>query len=59
MVILQTIKKMDKLKEYLQREFRMNNHPKYYKYFEKWFSNLTPNQIIFYKAYMKGQKTVE
>lgn len=50
---------MNTLKEYLQREFKMNNHPKYYKYFDTWFNNLLPSQITFYKAYMRGQKTIE
>ena len=34
------------LKEYLQLEWKYNNHNKYQKYFEQWFVNLTPSQII-------------
>ena len=49
----------DKLKEYLWNEFKFNNSPKYYKYFEDWYKNLTDNQRIFYMAYMKGLKTPE
>lgn len=33
------------LEEYLRRMFYRDNHPKYRKYFEEWFNNLTPNQI--------------
>lgn len=33
------------LKDYLQKTFYRDNHPKYHKYFELWFKNLTPNQI--------------
>ena len=48
---------MDKLKEYLKKEFIYNTVPKYYKYFEEWFNNLTKNQLVFYTAYMNGCKT--
>ena len=39
---------MDKnLKDYIEKDFRYNNLPKYYKkYFELWLSNLTPISII-------------
>lgn len=32
---------MEKLKEYLWNERRYNNAPKFLKYFEEWFENLT------------------
>ena len=47
----------DALKEYLWNEFRYNVHPKYYKYFEDWFSNLIDNQILYYTTYSKGLKS--
>lgn len=47
-----------KLKQYLWIEFSHSTIPKYYKYFEEWFSNLTENQILFYTAYMNGLKTL-
>lgn len=46
-----------KLKEYLKKEFDWNNHKKYRKYFDEWYSNLTENQILYYKSYSIGQKT--
>ncbi len=49
---------MEQLKQYLWIEFSHSNIPKYYKYFEDWFKNLTDNQISFYTAYMNGQKTI-
>lgn len=48
---------MEQLKQYLWIEFSHSTIPKYYKYFEEWFSNLTDNQILFYTAYMNGLKT--
>lgn len=48
---------MDKLKEYLKKEFIYNTVPKYYKYFEEWFNSLTKNQLVYYTAYMNGCKT--
>ena len=48
---------MEQLKQYLWIEFSHSTVPKYYKYFEEWFSNLTENQILFYTAYMNGLKT--
>ncbi len=45
------------LKDYLWNEFRYNVHPKYYKYFEEWFSNLTENQILYYTAYSQSKKS--
>jgi len=46
-----------KLKEYLKKDFDWNNHKKYRKYFDEWYSNLTENQLLYYKAYANGQKT--
>lgn len=48
---------MKQLKSYLWQQWAENNMPKYYKYFEAWFSNLTENQIEYFKAYAKGLKT--
>lgn len=48
---------MEQLMQYLWMEFSYSNIPKYYKYFEEWFSNLTDNQILFYTAYMNRLKT--
>lgn len=48
---------MNQLKEYLWMIFKMNNIPKYYKYFEEWISNLTENQIVYYTAYMNNNKS--
>lgn len=46
------------VKQYLWHEFKLNNNPKYYKYFEEWFNNLTETQLLFYNAYSKGDKTI-
>lgn len=46
-----------KLKEYLKKDFDWNNHKKYRKYFDEWYSNLTENQLLYYKSYANGQKT--
>ena len=51
------LRTMDKLKEYLRKEFIYNTVPKYYKYFEEWFNNLTKSQLVYYTAYMNGNKT--
>ena len=53
----QTLLDMINLKPYLQQEFNKNNVPKYYKYFEHWFSKLTPVQVEYFIAYSKQQKT--
>ena len=47
----------DKLKEYLHTEWRYNVHPKYLKYFEEWYNQLTEKQRLYYNAYMDGNKT--
>lgn len=36
------------LEQYLREEWYKNNMPKYYKYFEEWFNNLTNNQIFYF-----------
>ena len=46
----------EEVKQYLWTEFKFNNHPKYYKYFDTWIENLTENQILYYNAYSKGKK---
>ena len=45
------------LKEYLWNEFKFNNIQKYYNYFDTWVDNLTENQMLYYEAYRKGNKT--
>ena len=45
------------LKEYLRVEFTHSTIPKYYKYFEEWFANLTEDQKRHYSAYYLGKKT--
>lgn len=46
------------MKEYLLNEWRRTVHPRYQKYFEEWYKNLTPLQIEFFTAYSKGLKTI-
>ena len=46
------------VKQYLWEEFRRNNIPKFYKYFDEWIENLTDEQIRFYTAYSEGNKTI-
>lgn len=36
------------IKDYLKGEFKKNNIPKYQKYFEEWFNNLTIFQLEYY-----------
>ena len=47
----------ENVKQYLWKEFRCNNIPKYHKYFDEWLENLTDDQIKFYTAYSEGKKT--
>ena len=47
----------NELKEYLWNEFRYNVLKKYYKYFDEWYEKLTDNQILYFTAYMNGQKS--
>ena len=42
---------------YLNKEFKYNTIPKYYRYFEEWFNNLTENQLLYYNVYKNGEKT--
>jgi len=45
------------LYSYLEREWRFNNHPKYYHYFKLWVENLTETQIYYFqKDYNKSKK---
>ena len=56
--VLQNFKNMtEEVKQYLWTEFKFNNLPKYYKYFDNWLENLTENQILYYTAYSKGKKS--
>lgn len=47
----------ENLKMYLWNEFKINNLPKFYQYFEIWIENLTESQIRYYLAYSEGKKT--
>ncbi len=46
-----------KLKEYLKKDFEWNNHKKYRKHFEEWFSNLTESQLLYFEYYSMGMKS--
>lgn len=47
------------LKIYLWNRFYEDNHPKYLKYFEKWYNNLTNNQIFYFNIdYEKSKKNI-
>lgn len=48
----------ENVKQYLWEEFRRNNIPKFYKYFDEWVENLTDEQVRFYTAYSEGNKTI-
>ena len=47
----------ENLKMYLWNEFKINNLPKFYQYFEIWIENLTESQLRYYLAYSEGKKT--
>ena len=49
----------ENVKQYLWEEFKRNNIPKFYKYFDEWIESLTEAQIVFYSAYAEGKKTIE
>jgi hypothetical protein len=45
------------LHDYLEKEWKFNNHKKYYKYFTMWVKNLIESQIYYFrKQMMKSQK---
>lgn len=48
---------MKELKSYLWTQWSTCNHPKYYRYFELWFNNLTNVQLDYFIAYMNGKKS--
>ena len=39
------------LKEKLQIWFKNINHPKYQRYFEEWYNNLTKNQLRWFSSH--------
>ena len=43
------------LYEYIKRDFYRSNQSRYYKYFDDWYNNLTPNQILFWWKRFDGQ----
>jgi hypothetical protein len=45
------------MEEYLRNEWRKNVHPKYQRYFEEWYRNITDTQKLYFNAYSKGLKT--
>lgn len=47
----------ESIKEYLEKEWRLSNHTKYHYLFNKWFENLTENQVLYYAYYAFGEKS--
>ena len=45
------------LKEWLEKEFKKNNLPKYYKYFDEWFANIIDYQLQGFEDQRIGQIT--
>ena len=45
------------LHDWLEKEFNMNNHKKYHKYFKEWVKNLTNDQINGFNDLMIGVLT--
>ena len=45
------------MREYLYNEYRKTVHPKYLRYFDEWFNNLTETQKLYFEAYSKELKT--
>lgn len=43
-------------KEFMRNIWRTDNHPKYMRYFEEWFSNLTDGQI---EGFTKQKQNIE
>lgn len=35
--------------KYIKWRYKMNNHNKYMKYFDEWFSGITDNQLMYFK----------
>ena len=46
-----------KLKEWCKEQFNRSNIPKYRKYFDEWWRNLTLQQKLYFFAYSRGEKT--
>jgi uncharacterized protein YfdQ (DUF2303 family) len=42
-----------RLYNWLENNWKYNNHKKYHKYFEKWISNITENQIQSFNKMME------
>lgn len=42
------------MRHYLRARFYRDNIPKYYKYFDSWFDNLTENQLYYFEKDLKG-----
>ena len=45
------------LHDWLEKEFSVNNHKKYHKYFKEWIKNLTNDQINGFNDLMIGVLT--
>ena len=43
---------MENIKQWLKTQWKYDNHPKYQKYFEEWYNNITDIQ----KQYFQKQK---
>lgn len=46
------------LYDYLENEWKYNNHNKYQKYFKQWVSNLTEHQIIYFESHKVGKMSI-
>lgn len=45
----------EQLRNYIWLDFKRNNLPKYYHYFDMWVGNLTDTQIYYWNLRMEGK----
>lgn len=45
----------ESLRNYIWNDFKRNNAPKYYKYFNEWANALTPIQIWYWEQRLRGR----
>lgn len=45
----------EQLRNYIWLDFKRNNLPKYYHYFDMWVDNLTETQIYYWSLRMNGK----
>lgn len=54
----ETINITPELKAFIKKELMYTSNARYYKYIDEYIENITPYQLLYWQAWMKGKMSI-